>query len=146
MTWWCAQRRINLLQTILREIIITYWGLIPLLSQHVLCLPGCPQSPDPFTIQGSNTTCAYLQHCSGMACCINSPEISYTFQVVYDIDPCEQIMYLEIERLSRNLLLGDGVSGHFYHLWLFGLVRARWRHRFIYKKPRHLTICNFSFM
>jgi len=60
-----------------------------------------------------------------MACCINSPEISYTFQVVYDIDPCEQIMYLEIERLSRNLLLGDGVSGHFYHLWLFGLVRAR---------------------
>lgn len=48
-------------------------------------------------------TCHLDNTCTKVSCCVDSPVINSTFEVVMDVDPCNRMLYLEIENLKIRI-------------------------------------------
>lgn len=48
-------------------------------------------------------TCHLDNTCTKVSCCVDSPVINSTFEVVMDVDPCNRMLYLEIENLKTQI-------------------------------------------
>lgn len=52
-------------------------------------------------------TCNLDHTCTKVSCCVDSPVVDSAFEVVMDIDPCNRMLYIEIENLRTQIPFKD---------------------------------------
>ena len=55
----------------------------------------------------SVAACNLLESCTGVDCCVQVYLLETGFHVKLDIDPCKEVLYVEIERLPIQIELKD---------------------------------------
>lgn len=75
------------------------------------------------SLAGEDIVCYITSSCETVQCCINVPIISTTFNARLNVDPCNFLMTVEIEKLKFTKKLFDYEWGLEEQVWLFGVVR-----------------------
>lgn len=52
-------------------------------------------------------TCNLDHTCTKVSCCVDSPVVNSTFEVLMEVDPCNRMLYLEIENLKTQIPFKD---------------------------------------
>ncbi|XP_052806230.1 uncharacterized protein LOC128235448 [Mya arenaria] len=93
------------------------------MKQDVL---GCPLHLPLVDEQLKGTQCQLLSHCTGVRCCITSTQTGLNFEILLDVDPCTQMLTMQIEHYKKELPLHELQYGTNFEFWLQGVVRMRY--------------------
>ena len=80
-------------------------------------------------ILSSELSCHVTDSCTGLQCCINNNYLQQTFEVSFQLDPCENRLTIGIEKTRFNRTLTDFKWGMYIKYRQFGhfpLDLAKW--------------------
>ncbi|WAR05123.1 hypothetical protein MAR_020492 [Mya arenaria] len=113
----------NFKNQLIKTLGLTYFLLDSPCSEKKEDSQHCPL-PLPFVDeQLEKTQCTLLSHCTGVRCCVTSLQTGLLFDVMLDVDPCEQTLTMQIERYQKRLSLNELEFGKNLQFWLNGVVR-----------------------
>lgn len=98
----------------------------------------CPTKLSLFKIRGT-TACNIKESCTAVSCCVEVGKLGRTFEVVLDIDFCNQKITFEIEKLTETLSLQMFEFGKYIiHIYIHGWCMVK------YVKLVHTCQLSFS--
>ena len=74
------------------------------------CISACLSGVSVPALQ-SVASCNLIRSCTGVNCCIEVYLLEETFNVKLDIDPCEEVVVINIERLPIRMSLNEFETG-----------------------------------
>lgn len=86
-------------------------------------LAGCPKSVALADLH-TNIMCNIPSYCSGVECCVHSDILDYDFKVEVNIQACDKMLVVTIERLHVDISLVEDQFETEGQYWLFGVVRV----------------------
>ncbi|XP_060567959.1 uncharacterized protein LOC132726631 [Ruditapes philippinarum] len=86
----------------------------------------CPSTVENLPMVSDGIVCTLYDSCTSLSCCMNVADIEYNLKMSLSIDPCTQILKIQIEKLVNEITLIDYDFGTVEELWLFGLCRIRY--------------------
>ncbi|XP_052806223.1 uncharacterized protein LOC128235441 [Mya arenaria] len=86
---------------------------------------GCPLHLPLVDDQLKGTQCQLLSHCTGVRCCMTSTQTGLNFEILMDVDPCTQMLTMQIENYKKEIPLHELQYGTNVEFWLQGVVRMR---------------------
>ncbi|XP_071123205.1 uncharacterized protein [Mytilus edulis] len=104
------------------------------------------RSVELLPLDDSVITCYLDETCLSLQCCREADFISKSFFVRVEIDPCNYLVTLQIEKLIINTTLNDYEWGRWTNMDLYGVIRFRLRLYDLYADQQYsisliLSIC-----
>ncbi|XP_053398282.1 uncharacterized protein LOC128556671 [Mercenaria mercenaria] len=102
----------------------------------------------PYTVQLplllDGIQCTLLDYCTSVSCCVALKQIGYNLQADLDIDTCNQILTIKIERLKKEIILIEYDYGALEEFWLYGIAHARYQVYDLREERKYLLNMNIS--
>ncbi|KAL3873935.1 hypothetical protein ACJMK2_037012, partial [Sinanodonta woodiana] len=92
----------------------------------------------------SDVACYIPDYCTKVDCCVQLDRLNRSFHVYVHIDTCHYQLTLSLEKLSFNHSLLEYQWGTDQHVWLFGLIRMRFRVNDLSMENNYLVNLNIS--
>ncbi|KAL5013968.1 hypothetical protein ScPMuIL_008238, partial [Solemya velum] len=85
----------------------------------------CPTNLTPHlpAINGTPVTCYLSATCTGVRCCVDASDIGQSFTAFMEIDACQSVLRVGIERLQFTRTLFNYTWGQEEQFYLFGVLR-----------------------